>query len=114
MDIKIKEIVPLRADGHKTNLSKKTDGCACFDLYKEVVPYGEAWCCQKSIIKERKALIERKEDWSDTLIILQHQPVYTLGTGSSEEFLNFDIKDPPFDVYRTEHDGEVTYHGPGR
>ncbi|XP_059638192.1 octanoyltransferase LIP2p2, chloroplastic-like isoform X3 [Cornus florida] len=88
--------------------------CECFDLYKELTPYGEAWSWQKSIVKERKALIEGNEDWSETLIILQHQPVYTLGTGSSEEFLNFDIKDVPFDVHRTERGGEVTYHGPGQ
>lgn len=59
-------------------------------------------------------LIERKQDCPDTLIILQHHPVYTLGTGSSEEYLNFDIKNAPHDVYRTERGGEVTYHGPGQ
>ncbi|CAN6988533.1 unnamed protein product [Brassica oleracea var. botrytis] len=36
-----------------------------------------------------------------------------MGTGSSEDDLNFDVKDAPFDVYRTERGGEVTYHGPG-
>ncbi|KAA8548847.1 hypothetical protein F0562_000531 [Nyssa sinensis] len=88
--------------------------CECFDLYKELVPYGEAWSWQKSIVKERRALIEQNEDFSDTLIILQHHPVYTLGTASSEEYLNFNIKNAPYDVYRTERGGEVTYHGPGQ
>ncbi|KAJ0085571.1 hypothetical protein Patl1_09099 [Pistacia atlantica] len=41
-------------------------------------------------------------------------PVYTLGTASSEKYLNFDIKNPPFQIYRTERGGEVTYHGPGQ
>lgn len=58
--------------------------------------------------------MERNEDWCDTLIVLQHYPVYTLGTASSEDYLNFDIKDPPFEVHRTERGGEVTFHGPGQ
>ncbi|KAK2993249.1 hypothetical protein RJ640_015728 [Escallonia rubra] len=88
--------------------------CDCFDIYKETVPYAEAWSWQKSIVKERKALIEQDEDCSDTLIILQHHPVYTLGTASTEKNLNFDISDAPYGVYRTERGGEVTYHGPGQ
>lgn len=83
-------------------------------MHKELIPYGTAWSWQKSIVKHRKALIEQNEDCSDSLIVLQHQPVYTLGTGSSEEYLNFNIKEAPYDVYRTERGGEVTYHGPGQ
>ena len=88
--------------------------CECFDLYNELVPYGEAWSWQKSIVKEKKALIQRNQNCSDALIILQHPPVFTLGTGSSEEYMNFEIIDAPYDVYRTERGGEVTYHGPGQ
>lgn len=88
--------------------------CECIDLYKELVPYDESWSFQKSIVEKRKALMERNEDWCDTLIVLQHYPVYTLGTASSEDYLNFDIKDPPFEVHRTERGGEVTFHGPGQ
>lgn len=88
--------------------------CDLYDLHKELVPYAEAWSWQKSIVKERKELSERNEDFSDSLIILQHNPVYTLGAGSSESFLNFDVSDAPFDLYRTERGGEVTYHGPGQ
>lgn len=88
--------------------------CEFFDKHKEIVPYADAWSWQKDIVKQRKLLIEGDEDFSDTLIILQHQPVYTLGSGSSEAYLNFDMKNAPFDVYRTERGGEVTYHGPGQ
>ncbi|XP_057975511.1 octanoyltransferase LIP2p2, chloroplastic-like [Malania oleifera] len=88
--------------------------CECFDLHKELVPYREAWSWQKSVVQEKKTLIERNEDCSDSLMVLQHHPVYTMGTGSSEEFLNFDMKNALYDVYRTERGGEVTYHGPGQ
>ncbi|KDP35931.1 hypothetical protein JCGZ_09903 [Jatropha curcas] len=88
--------------------------CELFDLCKTLVPYGDAWNWQKDIVKEKKAMIERNEEFPDTLIVLQHRPVYTLGTGSSVGYLNFDVKDAPFEVYRTERGGEVTYHGPGQ
>ncbi|KAL7085166.1 hypothetical protein ACP275_14G264900 [Erythranthe tilingii] len=88
--------------------------CDLYDLHKELVPYTEAWSWQNAIVKEKKALIEKNEDLTDSLIILQHHPVYTLGAGSSEKYLNFDVKNAPFDLYRTERGGEVTYHGPGQ
>lgn len=88
--------------------------CDLYDLHKELVPYAEAWSWQKAIVKERKALNESDEDFADTVITLQHNPVYTLGTGSSEQFLKFDVNNGPFDLYRTERGGEVTYHGPGQ
>ncbi|XP_047311488.1 octanoyltransferase LIP2p2, chloroplastic-like [Impatiens glandulifera] len=88
--------------------------CDLFDLHSKLVPYEKAWAWQKSIVRNRRKLVEVNEDSSDTLIILQHEPVYTLGTGSSEEYLNFDINNAPFNVYRTERGGEVTYHGPGQ
>lgn len=83
--------------------------CDLFDMHNELVPYAEAWSWQKSIVEERKLLSGKDEDFSDTLIILQHPPVYTLGTASSEDHLK-DVKD----FYRTERGGEVTYHGPGQ
>ncbi|XP_022884788.1 plastidial lipoyltransferase 2-like [Olea europaea var. sylvestris] len=88
--------------------------CDCYDLHKELVPYVEAWSWQNSIVQERKTLSERNEDFADSLIVLQHQPVYTLGSGSSEEYLKFDVEKAPLNVYRTERGGEVTYHGPGQ
>ena len=88
--------------------------CDLYDLHNEVVPYAEAWSWQKAIVRERSALSHRNEDFSDSLIVLQHHPVYTMGTGSCENYLNFDVNNAPFDLYRTERGGEVTYHGPGQ
>lgn len=62
----------------------------------------------------------------DTIIMLQHKPVYTLGTGSDERFVksisssndstddstNQLITSVP--VIRMDRGGEVTYHGPGQ
>ena len=61
----------------------------------------------------------------DTVIMLQHQPVYTLGTGSDEKFVlagdgssstsnNSDEVRPTVPIVRMDRGGEVTYHGPGQ
>lgn len=97
-----------------TTRSTHLGRCEFFDLHNELVPYGKAWDWQKDIVREKKALVERNQDCPDTLIVLQHYPVYTMGTGSSEEYLNFDVRHAPHEIYRTERGGEVTYHGPGQ
>ena len=48
----------------------------------------------------------------DTLLLVQHPPVYTLGTASTLDNLRSDSV--PFELHRTERGGEVTYHGPGQ
>ena len=63
------------------------------------MPYGEAWKWQKEIVRQKMALIEENKECPNTLIVLQHHPVYTLGIGSSIGYLNFDVKDSPFEVY---------------
>lgn len=65
-------------------------------------------------MRTRHSLLGQDEDHSDVVVVLQHPPVFTLGTGSSEEYLNFDVKNPPYAIHRTERGGEVTYHGPGQ
>jgi lipoyl(octanoyl) transferase len=49
----------------------------------------------------------------DVLMILEHPPVYTLGTGSSLEFIKFGT-DAGHELHRSERGGEVTYHCPGQ
>ena len=52
----------------------------------------------------------------DVLLLVQHPPVVTLGTGSVVSNLKFDpdAPDAPFEVHRVERGGEATYHGPGQ
>ena len=75
-----------------------------------ITDYQTAWEWQKLLQQER--MIDRS--LPDTLIILEHLPVYTLGTGSSLDFLKFDPKQTEYQLYRVERGGEVTYHCPGQ
>lgn len=88
--------------------------CKLLDFHQKLIPYEVAWSLQKDIVREKKSQVEKEGDCTDTLIVLQHPSVFTLGTASSHENLNFDINDPPFHIHRTERGGEVTYHGPGQ
>lgn len=49
----------------------------------------------------------------DSLVMLEHQPVYTIGRLRDQSSL----RDPsvlPFPVYETNRGGQATYHGPGQ
>ena len=74
------------------------------------MPYGDAWQWQKQLLRDRIL----NPDGPETLILLEHPPVYTLGTGSSLSHLKFDPDVAPYDLFRTERGGEVTYHCPGQ
>jgi len=82
----------------------------CWLFNQEIVDYKVAWEWQRSL------LAERRDDPSleDVLILLEHPPVYTLGTGSSLNFIKFDLDKSDYQVYRIERGGEVTYHCPGQ
>lgn len=77
-----------------------------------VVPYVEAWELQKRMVAERIAA-----QAPDTLLLLEHPPVYTLGRNSLEEHIlvsQQELARRGATVERIERGGEVTYHGPGQ
>ncbi|WP_373538433.1 lipoyl(octanoyl) transferase LipB [Chamaesiphon sp.] len=89
-------------------MSIKKRNCILYNCQQ--VDYQSAWDWQKSLQKERIL----NSNCSDALIVLEHPPVYTLGTGSSLEFLKFDPLQTEYELYRVERGGEVTYHCPGQ
>jgi hypothetical protein len=80
-----------------------------YDLHDKIVSYKHAWGWQT-----KRAPLVAAQDRCQALVLLQHSPVYTLGTGSTLDHLKFDVNDPPHPLFRTERGGEVTYHGPGQ
>lgn len=74
------------------------------------VPYEIAWQQQRSLIAERLTNPQR----DDVFLLLEHPPVYTLGTGATEQHLKFDPTNTSIPLYRVERGGEVTYHCPGQ
>ena len=89
-------------------LSESKRQCSLYNC--GTIDYQTAWIWQKSLQKERTI----DPDRSDALVILEHPPVYTLGTDSSLEYLKFDHLQTEYELYRVERGGEVTYHCPGQ
>ena len=77
-----------------------------------LVSYSEALDLQQRLHAEVAA-----GDRPDTLILLEHPHIYTLGRrGSMDDILASDdeLKRLGIEVHHTDRGGEVTYHGPGQ
>jgi lipoyl(octanoyl) transferase len=74
--------------------------------------YAEALQLQQELVTQRKA-----KQIPDTLILLEHPHVYTLGRNASREHLLFSVEKLQTlkaQVCETDRGGDVTYHGPGQ
>ena len=49
----------------------------------------------------------------DTLILVEHYPVYTLGKNADKDHL-LQSRDESVDVFNIERGGDITFHGPGQ
>ena len=74
------------------------------------VPFERAWAAQRQL---QQRLLDRPEG-PDAVLLLEHEPCYTLGRGASEAFLRFDPAAPPLPLHRIDRGGEVTHHAPGQ
>lgn len=75
------------------------------------MPYQAAWDRQLEIHDEVRA------GGPDTLILVEHDPVLTLGADFHEQNLLHtpaQYRDRGIDVIKTDRGGDVTYHGPGQ
>ena len=75
-------------------------------------PYGLMMRAQ-----ERLALARRRKVVPDLLLLLEHEPVYTLGRNALESHVLIserELRGRGLQVIRTGRGGDVTYHGPGQ
>ena len=71
-------------------------------------PYKRTWELQKELQLKR---IENNID--DTLLLVEHEPVYTFGKNADENHL---LQNYPENVklFHIERGGDITFHGPGQ
>ena len=74
------------------------------------VPFALAWDWQQQL---QRRLLE-DPDGPEAVLLLEHEPCYTLGRGADPGFLGFDPADPPAPLFRIDRGGEVTHHCPGQ
>ena len=76
------------------------------------IDYREAWALQKRLVDARVA-----DEIPDTLLLLEHPAVLTLGRGADERHVRAtpaELAARGIELIRVERGGEVTYHGPGQ
>jgi lipoyl(octanoyl) transferase len=76
------------------------------------VPYDDALALQHETRTRRQA-----EETPDTLLLLEHPPVYTRGRRANDAELSLDegfYRERGIEIVATDRGGRVTYHGPGQ
>jgi len=76
------------------------------------VPYARGLELQEQLVAERQA-----RRIPDQLLLLEHDPVFTLGRNARSENVLFPaeaLRERGFEVFETGRGGDVTYHGPGQ
>lgn len=82
------------------------------DFTEGVTPYADAWELQRRLVAARQ-----QEAISDGLVLLEHEPVYTVGRSTRREHVPVPreyLTRLGFAVYDVERGGSITYHGPGQ
>ena len=70
--------------------------------------YEEVWDLQKEMQSKRMA-----GEIDDLLILVEHNPVYTLGKNADANHL-LQNRDRSVEVFNVERGGDITFHGPGQ
>jgi lipoyl(octanoyl) transferase len=76
------------------------------------VPYAEGLQIQEQLVAERQA-----GRIVDVLLVLEHEPVFTMGRNSRAENVLLSpeaLRAQGYEIFETGRGGDVTYHGPGQ
>jgi len=80
--------------------------------YLGSIPYGDALALQEALVAARI-----RKDIGDTLLLLEHPSVITLGRGADKSHVLLDAErraELGVELFETGRGGDVTFHGPGQ
>lgn len=72
------------------------------------IAYPDGLALQNDLVEQRRAGLIR-----DTVLLLEHEPVYTIGRTRDRSSLR-DPENLPYPVFETNRGGQATFHGPGQ
>ncbi len=73
------------------------------------IPYAEALAFQQDVVARKRA----DDSLRDELLLLEHDPVYTIGRTPDQSSLR-DASHLPHPLFPISRGGQATYHGPGQ
>jgi lipoyl(octanoyl) transferase len=76
------------------------------------ISYEDALALQETLVAERTSA-QSSETFPNTLLLLEHEPVYTIGRTPDQSSLR-DAAHLPHPVVQINRGGQATYHGPGQ
>jgi lipoate-protein ligase B len=82
---------------------------ACEVRWLGRIDYSHAWQMQRDLARQRAS-----DAIPDTLLLLEHDPVYTTGRNGAESNLRVSPAALGAPVIRSDRGGDITFHGPGQ
>lgn len=86
-------------------------------MYK-VIKFNEKVGYHEGLVMQKKAFeMVKSGDYSGILMVLEHNPVFTIGTGGGLENMLLPketLIEQGFDIAEVKRGGNITYHGPGQ
>src|SRR5262245_880860 len=81
----------------------------CEVCFLGCVEYTDAWQLQRHLAVQRSV-----GEIPDTLLLLEHSPVYTTGRRNAEEHLRLPSELLGAPLIESDRGGDITFHGPGQ
>lgn len=79
--------------------------------------YREVWALQENLLEEMKCRKQQGEKVTHRLLLVEHDPVYTLGKSGNEANLlisTVQLRAKHAEFIKVDRGGDITFHGPGQ
>lgn len=79
-----------------------------------LMPYGNVLATQEELFNTNLNAKAKEQPTSNTLILCEHPPVYTLGKSGKSQNILVDRDNLNAELFQVTRGGDVTFHGPGQ